>query len=82
MKHFELGNLINHLWYENNKSCKEFALNKCVKILGNIAKAKDRISNLQRFDDAYSREKIYTLEKAIKRLEIYYNTCINRLEKF
>lgn len=77
-----INNLIKHLYFENDKTSKEYSLNRCLKILENIAKAKDRVSNLQKFDDEYSREKIYTLEKAIKRLEIYYNTCINRLGKF
>jgi len=89
-------NYQKHLYFENLPNSKEYALNKCIGVLGIIAKLKDRNRAIaETCEQYYGRDengKIKATDKeagkfnrnlaAIARLKNYYNTCIEKLKKF
>lgn len=90
------SNYSKHLYFENTPKSKEFALDKCNKVLAMIARLKDRNKRIEdyclNFYGRDSQGKIKATEnyllkinenlETIKRLKTYYNYCINKLEKF
>ena len=91
-----LTNYQNHLYFEQSPKSKEYALNKCIVVLGMIAKVKDRNAAIkdycERFHGRDVNGSIKATEKEakdfeqnikmIKRLRQYYNYCLARVEKF
>ncbi len=91
-----MTNYQNHLYFEEIKDSKEFALDKCIKVLGLIARLKDRNQSISDMCvEAYGRSANgsilapkYESDKykrnlaTIRRLKSYYNYCISKLEPF
>lgn len=87
-------NYENHLYFEPYS--KEYMLNRCIKILGMIAKLKDRNERLINFCEKIygvsengliksDNKRAYQYEKnkkTIRRLKSYYNNLISRLDRF
>lgn len=85
------SNYKNHLYFEDRKESKEYALNKCIKILALIAILKDKNeSNRSFYNDIYGENRMPLSEsvkyrqnlKTIKRLRGYYNNLIKKLGMF
>lgn len=85
-----ITNFQKHLYFENNPSSREYALDRCMKVLAMIAKIKDRNQLISDMYDNLLSDSIKTIEykkfknnlEMIKRLEGYYNYCLSRVFKF
>ncbi len=63
-----------HLYFESDPSSREYKLNKCIEVLGLIARLKDR-NTLGIGNEAKNNE-------MIARLKSYYNYCLDGIDKF
>ena len=91
-----LTNYQNHLYFEQSPKSKEYALNKCIVVLGMIAKLKDRNVAIKDYCNKFYGTDVNGSIKApekeandfernikmIKRLRKYYNYCLARVENF
>ena len=96
MLNIKQSNYSNHLYFENNPSSREFQLDKCIKVLGMIARLKDRNQIIEDCcENFYGKSengrikapeteaiKHSTNIATIKRLKSYYNYCLSNLKQF
>lgn len=76
-----------HLYFENRPESREYAIDKCMRVLGMIAMVKDRILRLKgQIDRMYGystvvkyKDKLNNDYAILSRLEQYYNYCIGKL---
>ena len=92
----KLSNYQKHLYFEKRTQSKEYALDKCIKVLALIAKLKDRNERIRNYGEtyygksangnAYAPESEYIKYvkniEIIKRLKSYYNYCLSNLKNF
>lgn len=82
----KLSNYQKHLYFENDVNSKEYQLNKCIVVLGLIAKVKDRLNRKQSygfsFNDETRTEEIKHNLRLIRRLFSYYNYCLTKVKTF
>lgn len=85
----------SHLYFEENKQSKEYAHDECMRILGLIARLKDRNNDIIEMSrkfygctgkgvrtTALEFERYEKNKYIINRLQIYYNNKITNLAKF
>lgn len=76
-----------HLYFENRPESREYAIDKCMRVLGMIAMVKDRILRLKgQIARMYGystvvkyKDKLNNDYAILSRLEQYYNYCIGKL---
>ena len=96
MLNLKQSNYSNHLRFEDRPNSKEFQLDKCIKVLGMIARLKDRNQIIEDCcENFYGKSengrikapeteaiKYSTNIATIKRLKSYYNYCLSNLKQF
>ena len=89
-------NFEQHLYFENRINSREYAIDRCMKVLGMIARLKDRVEKTEIMcENLYGRNeegvimasniefKIHKRAlEMIERLKKYYNFCVLRINMF
>lgn len=74
-------NYKHHIHFSEDRNSKEYALDKCMKILGLIAQVKDRMEVVKRYSGT-NDTRFITYGKTISRLKKYYNYALSNVVKF
>lgn len=89
-------NYHKHLYFEKEKDSKEYAIAKCMNILGLIARVKDRnaeiLENAERYGGRSHEgkllvyrsdlDKIRFNKEVINILQRYFNNCLHKVKRF